>query len=75
MPNPKNIHVVPHHDGWAVQRPHAERASSVHETQVQAEAAGRDLARRGHGEFFLHGRNGQIRERDSYGPDDYPPKG
>lgn len=26
-------------------------------------------------EFHLHNRQGQIRERDSYGNDPYPPKG
>jgi hypothetical protein len=26
-------------------------------------------------EFLLHGKNGEIRERDSYGHDPYPPVG
>lgn len=26
-------------------------------------------------ELFIHGRNGRIRERDSYGNDQFPPKG
>jgi hypothetical protein len=28
-----------------------------------------------HGNSFIHNRQGQIRERDSYGNDPYPPKG
>jgi YD repeat-containing protein len=71
----KNVHVTPHGDRWAVDRDGSQRVSSVHDTQAEAEAAGRATARREQVEFFLHGRNGQIRERDSYGNDPYPPRG
>ena len=36
---------------------------------------GHSQARADHTEFLLHGRDGKIRERDSYGNDPYPPKG
>ncbi len=75
MSDKKSVHVVPRDDGWAVERDGAHRASSLHETQAAAEAAGRTTARNDKVEFFLHGRNGQIRERDSYGNDPYPPRG
>lgn len=71
----RGVHVTPHDDGWAVKRENAQRASSVHATQAEAEVAGRVTARREAVEFYLHGRNGQIRERDSYGNDPYPPAG
>lgn len=70
-----NVHVVPRNEGWAVQREGGKRASSLHATQAEAEAAGRTTARREQVEFLLHGRNGQIRERDSYGNDPCPPRG
>jgi hypothetical protein len=70
----KPVHVVPRGDRWAVEREGAERASSLHDTQAEAEKAGRPLARADQTEFYLHGRNGQIRERDSYGNDPNPPK-
>jgi hypothetical protein len=70
------VHVVPRDDGrWAVEREGAGRASSVHDTQVAAAEAGRQTARNEHTEFNLHGRNGQIREKDSYSPDSFPPSG
>jgi hypothetical protein len=47
---------------------------SLHRTQAEAEQAGRQLARDNHTEFNLHGRNGQVRQKDSYGNDPYPPK-
>lgn len=75
MAEKKPVHVTPHDDGWAVRREGASRASSVHRTQAEAEQVGRDRARSDHTEFLLHGRNGEIRERDSYGNDPYPPKG
>lgn len=72
---PKNIHVVPRPDGWAVSREHSDRDSSHHSTQVEAIQQAENTGRRDHVEVLIHGRNGQIRERNSYGNDPYPPKG
>lgn len=73
---PKNpVHVVPRGAQWAVKRAGSERASSLHDTQAAAESEGRRLARQDKTEFNLHGRTGQIREKDSYGRDQYPPAG
>ena len=72
----KDVHVAPAKDGgWKVKRAGGERASSVHDTQAAAAQAGRRLARTDGVEFNLHGRDGQIREKDSYGNDPNPPKG
>lgn len=71
----KNVHIVPHSEGWAVKIEGNDRASSVHRTQEQAIDVGRDRARRDSAEILIHGENGRIRERDSYGNDDFPPKG
>ncbi len=72
----KDVHVTPRADGdWNVLRAGGERASSVHRTQAEAEAAGRRLARQDQVEFNLHGRDGRIREKDSYGNDLNPPIG
>lgn len=70
-----NVHIVPHDNGWAVKIEGNDRATSVHPTQREAEQAGRDRARRDHVEILIHGEDGRIRERDSYGHDPYPPKG
>lgn len=70
------VHVTPRsEEGWAVIREGNERASEVFPTQAQAEMVGRNVARRDQTEFFLHGQDGRIRERDSYGNDPHPPKG
>lgn len=70
-----NIHVVPHEGGWAVRREGAERVSSQHDTQTQAERSARRTAIRENGETFIHRRSGEIRDRNSYGNDPYPPAG
>lgn len=75
MANNKNIHVVPNGDDWSAKREDAQRASRNFPTQADAINYARDVARREHGELFIHRPNGEIRDRDSYGNDPYPPKG
>jgi Uncharacterized protein conserved in bacteria (DUF2188) len=75
MANGSNKHVVPHSDGWAVRPEGALRVSRVFDTQREAIAYGRQTAINQGGELFIHGQNGQIRERNSYGNDPHPPKG
>jgi hypothetical protein len=69
MAKKRGVHVTPRGDKWAVVREGSERASSLHDTQKQAEKKGRETARREKVEFYLHNRQGEIRERESYGPD------
>jgi len=71
----KNQHVVPHGDDWAVKGAGNSKATSVHSTQEGAIEKARDIARNQQSELLIHGSNGRIRERDSYGNDPYPPKG
>lgn len=68
-------HVVRHSDGWAVKRGGSSRATKTFGTQSQAIDYGREIARNQGAEFFIHGRNGRIRERNSYGNDPFPPRG
>lgn len=71
----KNQHVVPHKDGWAVRGAGNSRATSIHDTQAQAQAAAREIAVHQRSEVVIHRPNGQIRDKDSYGNDDFPPRG
>jgi uncharacterized protein YdaT len=71
----KNQHVVPHQDGWAVRGAGNSRATTIHDTQVEAINHAREIAQNQHSELFVHGRDGRIRERDSFGNDPFPPKG
>jgi hypothetical protein len=68
------VHVAPNEGRWAVRREGGD-VLSTHETQAEAEAAGRELARSEQVEFFLHNQAGAIREKDSYGNDPRSSKG
>lgn len=71
----RNQHVVPHDLGWAVKGAGNSKATSVHSTQAGAIQQARQIAQNQESEMLIHGQNGQIRERNSYGNDPYPPKG
>jgi hypothetical protein len=71
----KGQHVVPSERGWAVRKAGSTRATSSHATQQEAIAAATAIARNQRTELYIHGRDGRIRERNSFGGDPFPPKG
>jgi hypothetical protein len=67
-----NVWVQPHHidDGrWQVRREDARRASRVFASQREAESFGRRVAERERVELIIAGRDGQVRDKRSYGHD------
>ena len=68
-------HVVPNAGEWSVKRAGALRATSTHATQSDAVKAATQIARNQGTELYVHGKDGRIRERNSYGKDPHPPKG
>ena len=70
----KNQHVVPHNDGWARRGEGNARVSSEHRTQSAAINAAVKDAKDEKSEVVIHGRDGRIRDKDSYGPDPHPPE-
>lgn len=63
---------------WANKRNDASKASSIHDTQREAQKAARNMLRnQGGGELITKGRDGKIRSKDTVEPgnDPYPPKG
>lgn len=72
----KNQHVTKHSSGgWQVKGEGNSRATIVVPTQKEAIERARSIAINMHSELLVHGKNGKIRARDSYGNDPYPPKG
>lgn len=69
----KSVHVVPHGDRWAVKEAGGTKPASTHQTQKRAIDTAVHIARR-NAEVVIHGRDGRIRDKDSYGPDPNPPK-
>jgi uncharacterized protein YdaT len=63
----KGQHVVPNGSRWSVRASGSERASGTFSTQKEAVARGKELARNQGTELYVHGRDGRIRERSSFG--------
>ncbi len=68
------VQVVPGGNAWNVILD-GEQQGGSYATQEQADQAGRALARQNSAEYQLHGADGQIRDKDSYGNDPRDVKG
>lgn len=68
-----NQHVVPHEGQWQVKAENSNRATKNFEKQSDAIAYARGIAKNQQSELVIHGRNGRIRDKDSYGNDPCPP--
>ena len=71
----KNQHVVPNGGKWAVKGAGNIKNTAICDTQKEAINIARQISRNQGSELFIHGKNGQIRERDSHGNDPFPPEG
>lgn len=72
--NMANQHVVPNNGQWQVKRQGSEKATKNFETQKQAIDYARSIAIKQQSELVIHGRDGRIRDKDSFGSDPCPPK-
>jgi hypothetical protein len=72
----KNVHVTYRKDAdkWAVISEGSQRAASLHDNKSSALGAGRDIARNNASELVIHGMDGKIQDKDSYGRDPFPPR-
>ncbi len=71
-----NQHVTPHKEGgWQVKGAGNAKATVRTETQAEAIRIAREIAINKRSEVVIHGQDGRIREKNSYGNDPYPPKG
>jgi len=65
----RNQHVVSCGEGWAVEAEGTSQPRAVFKTQSEAWEKAKSLARKERSVAFLHGRDGQIRVRNTYGHD------
>jgi hypothetical protein len=76
VPKQGDVHVVRDNDsGWQVRIEGTARPRSTHKTQTEAAKTGRDVARKNKSELLVHGRDGKIRERSTFGHDPRRTKG
>lgn len=73
----KNIHVVKskNGEGWSVKTENSQKSYRNVDTQKEAIEIGKTVAKNNCSELLIHGKDGKIREKNSYGNDNYPPKG
>ena len=71
----KNQHVVPTKDGWGVKGAGNDKLTAKTELKKDSEKIAREIAKNQKSELFIHGKDGKIQRRDSFGNDSYPPKG
>lgn len=68
-------HVTTHPGGgWQVKGEGNKKATVVTDTQKEAIAAAKIIAQNQKTELIIHGENGQILNKNSYGNDPNPPK-
>ena len=72
----KEQHVTTHPDGgWQVKGAGNSRATVRTNTKSEAIKIARDIAINQKSEVVIHRTNGQIRDKNSYGNDPFPPRG
>jgi len=72
MKRGKDVHTVPDGKGWINKR--NGRTVSRHRTKEVAVEVGRQMARTLKVEHTIHGQDGVIQDKNSYGNDPCPPK-
>ena len=70
----RNQHVTPKGDLWQVIGAGNSKATKLFDSQKEAIDYGREIAKNQHSELIIHNQKGQIRDKDSYGKDNCPPK-
>lgn len=61
--------------GWDVKKSGSDRASKHFNTQEEAIQWAKGVAKNQKTELYIHGKDGKIREKNSYGKEPHPPKG
>jgi len=69
-----NQHVMPLGNGWAVKGEGNKNFTVITETQRDAITVARAIAKNNKSELVIYGKDGKIREKDSYGDDPNLPK-
>jgi uncharacterized protein YdaT len=70
----RNQHVVPLGNAWAVKGEGSKKFTVITETQKDAITVAKGIAKNNKSELVIHGKDGKIRDKDSYLRDPNPPK-
>ena len=75
MKSNKNVFVIKHGEDWATKSAGNQRVTRTFDTQKEAIDAGRAQAIRNKSELTIQNKQGQFREKNSYGGDPTKTKG
>jgi uncharacterized protein YdaT len=70
----KNQHVVPNGKQWAIKGAGNSKNTKMVDTQKEAIEIAKEIAKNQESEVVIHGKDGRIRDKDSYGNDPLNPK-
>lgn len=71
----EDVHVVPENNQWAIKVEKENQPKKTAKTQKDAIKLGRELAKSSRSELIIHGRDGRIKEKNTYGKDPRKIKG
>jgi hypothetical protein len=69
----KKVHIVPRSGSWGIKVEGNKKASAVTSTKKEADAIGREKAKKMKTDLIIHGKDGRIQDSDSFGNDPNPP--
>lgn len=68
-------HIVKNPDGgWAVKKGGSSKATKIYKTKEEAIEQGKTIAKKQKAELYIHGQDGRIQNKNSYGKDSCPPR-
>lgn len=67
-----NQHVIPHNKKWAVHGEGNTRNTVIKNTKNEALKTARRIAMNQKSELIIHGKDGKIKDKDSFGNDPFP---
>jgi hypothetical protein len=71
----EDVHIVPENNQWAIKVEKENQPKKTALTQKDAIKLGRELAKSSRSELIIHGRDGRIKEKNTYGKDPRKIKG
>jgi len=68
-------HVIPSPSGgWCVKKSGSDKATKIFKKKIEAIEFARKISIHQGAELYIHGRDGMIQQKSSYGNDPLPPK-
>ena len=74
MTKGKDQHIVPAGPDWGIRGSNNTKLTAIFPNKTEALQVGKQIAINQKSELVIHGRDGRIQDKDSFGKDPNPPK-